>query len=454
MKRFRTCSLDQPFLLPPSLDDWLPEGHLARFVARVVDELDLSAIVSKYGRKDGRGKAAYHPVLLVRLLVYGYAVGQRSSRRIERATFDEVPFRYLAAGQHPDHDTIAAFRQTHLEELAQLFTQVLTLCQKAGLIQLGQIAIDGTKLAANASTHQSATYAKLSEREQRFAEQVEKLLAEAQAVDASEDEHYGRGRRGDELPDELATAEKQLARIRAAKQELEREARERAEQAQREKQAQGGKPRDEAQKKRWWRARQPAPSGQTQGNLTDPESRVMKDGASKRYLQGYNAQIAVDGAHQCIVAHAVTQQENDRQQLAPMLEQVQNNVQAKPELVIADTGYWNQEIVVAQQQAGYDVLVPPNGFSIWKKTGKLPANGAQGPVAVKMRERLMSDAGRQQYNRRCGIVEPVFALLKEQRGCRRFLLRGLKQVSAEWSLLCAVTNLWRLYRYAPQTVGT
>ena len=167
MKRFRTCSLDQPFLLPPSLDDWLPEGHLARFVARVVDELDLSAIVSKYGRKDGRGKAAYHPVLLVRLLVYGYAVGQRSSRRIERATFDEVLFRYLAAGQHPDHDTIAAFRQTHLEELAQLFTQVLTLCQKAGLIQLGQIAIDGTKLAANASTHQSATYAKLSEREQR-----------------------------------------------------------------------------------------------------------------------------------------------------------------------------------------------------------------------------------------------------------------------------------------------
>lgn len=453
MKRFRTCSLDQPFLLPPSLEDWLPEGHLARFVARVVDELDLRVIVSKYARRDGRGKAAYHPVLLVRLLIYGYAVGQRSSRRIERATFDAVPFRYLAAGQHPDHDTIAAFRQTHLEELAQLFTQVLALCQKAGLIKLGEIAIDGTKLAANASTRKSATYAKLTEREERFASEVQKLLEEAQAVDAKEDDQYGRGRRGDELPDELATTEKQLARIRAAKQELEREARERSEQTKREKQAQGGKPRDETQKKRWWRASKATPGAKSQGNLTDPESRVMKDGASKRFLQGYNAQIAVDGAHQCIVAHAVTQQENDRGQLAPMLEQVQYNVQAKPELVLADMGYWNQETVVAQQQAGYDVLLPPNGFSTWKRTGKLPANGARGPVAEKMRERLISDEGRHQYNRRCGIVEPVFALIKEQRGCRRFLLRGLKKASAEWSLLCTVTNLWRLYRYAPQAVG-
>lgn len=314
MKRFRTCALDQPFLLPPSLEDWLPEGHLARFVARIVDELDLSTIVSTYGRKDGRGKAAYHPVLLVRLLVYGYAVGQRSSQRIERATYDEVPFRYLAAGQHPDHDTVAAFRQTHLEDLAQLFMQVLSLCQKAGLIKLGQIAIDGTKIAASASTRQSACYAKLTEREDRFAGEVEKLLNEAQAVDASEDAQYGRERRGDELPEGLVTAQQQLARIRAAKQELEREARERAAQAQGEKAAQGGKPRDAAQKKRWQRASKAEPSAKSQGNLTDPESRVMKDGATKRFLQGYNAQIAVDGTHQCIVAHAVTQQENDRQQ--------------------------------------------------------------------------------------------------------------------------------------------
>jgi transposase len=452
MKRFRTCSLDQPYLLPPSLDDWLPEGHLARFVARVVDELDLSAIVSKYARRDGRGKAAYHPVLLVRLLVYGYAVGRRSSRRIERATYDEVPFRYLAAGQHPDHDTIAAFRQAHLEELAQLFVQVLALCQTAGLIKLGQIAIDGTKIAANASTRRSSCYSKLTEREQQFAAEVDKLLAVAQAVDASEDRQYGHGR-GDELPAELATAEKQLARIRAAKQELEREARERAEQAKQEKKAQCGKPRDETQRKRWQRARKATPGAKSQGNLTDPESRVMKDGASKRFLQGYNAQIAVDGAKQVIVAHAVTQQENDRRQLAPMIELVEHNLQAKPELVTADAGYWNQETVVAQQQTGYDVLVPPNGFSIWKRTGQLPANGARGVVADKMRERLVSDAGRQQYNRRCGIVEPVFGLIKEQRGCRRFLLRGLKKVAAEWSLLCAVTNLWRLYRYAPQAVG-
>jgi transposase len=172
------------------MEDWLPEGHLARFVARIVDELDLSTILSAYGRREGRGKAAYHPVLLVRLLVYGYAIGQRSSRRIGRATYDEVPFRDLAAGQHPDHDTIAAFRQSHLEQLAQLFVQVLALCQRAGLIKLGQIAIDGTKIAANASTRKSAGYAKLTEREQRFAAEVEKLLQAAQTVDANEDAQF------------------------------------------------------------------------------------------------------------------------------------------------------------------------------------------------------------------------------------------------------------------------
>ncbi len=260
-------------------------------------------------------------------------------------------------------------------------------------------------------------------------------------------------RRGDELPDELATAEKQLARIRAAKQELEREARERAERTKCEKQAQGGEPRDEAQEKRWQRAIKSEPAAKSQGNLTDPESRVMKDGATKRFLQGYNAQIAVDGTHQCIVGHAVTQQENDRQQLAPMLERVEQNLKVKPELVVADAGYWNQETIAAQQQAGYEVLVPPDGFSTWRRTGKLPANDARRPVAEKMRDRLMTEVGRQQYNRRCGIVEPVFGLIKEQRGCRRFLLRGLTKVAAEWALLCTVTNLWRLYRYTPQAVG-
>ncbi|MGJ5821008.1 transposase, partial [Paludibaculum fermentans] len=187
--------------------------------------LDLSPILDTHARKDGRGKAAYHPVLLVRLLVYGYAVGKRSSRQLERATFDEVPFRYLAADQHPDHDTISTFRQVHLQELAKLFLQVLALCRKAGMVQLGQIAIDGSKVAANASQRKSHSYAKLSEREQQWLETVDRLLKEAQAKDEQEDREFGPGRRGDELPEELATAQQQLARIRAAKKELEEEAR-------------------------------------------------------------------------------------------------------------------------------------------------------------------------------------------------------------------------------------
>jgi len=312
-KRFRTYDLNQVYLLPPSLHDWVPEDHLARFVAAVTAELDLSAIESTYERNDRRGKPAYHPLLLVRLLVYGYAIGMRSSRQIEKATYTDLAFRYLAADQHPDHDTIAAFRQTHLAALGQLFLQTLLLCQKAGLIKLGTIAIDGTKIAANASRQRTRRYERLTEKEQELAATVEKLLAEAQATDQQEDARYGTGRRGDELPAGLATAEGRLARIRAAKQELEREASERAEQAAREKAAQNGKARDEAQRKRWQRAR-PTPDAEAKANLTDPNSRLMVDGATKAYVQGYNAQVAVDGEAGVIVACAVTQQLNDKQQ--------------------------------------------------------------------------------------------------------------------------------------------
>src|SRR6476646_9186469 len=222
-ERFRSCSLDQPLLLPPSLQDWLPERHLARFIAQVVETLDLSRILSQYGRKDGRGKPAYHPTLMVRLLLYGYAVGVRSSRRIEKATYGEVAFRYLAADQHPDHDSIAEFRKVHLEQLSGLFLQALQLCQKAGLVKLGQVAIDGTKIAANASRQQSKKYERLSEKEQALLAEVQRLLAEAAALDQQEDEQFGKGQRGDELPEELSTAEQQLEKLRAAKRELERE---------------------------------------------------------------------------------------------------------------------------------------------------------------------------------------------------------------------------------------
>jgi transposase len=449
-KRFRTYDLNQVYLLPPSLHDWVPEDHLARFVAAVTAELDLCAIESTYERNDRRGKPAYHPLLLVRLLVYGYAIGMRSSRQIEKATYTDLAFRYLAADQHPDHDTIAAFRQTHLAALGQLFLQTLLLCQKAGLIKLGTIAIDGTKIAANASRQRTRRYERLTEKEQELAATVEKLLAEAQATDQQEDARYGTGRRGDELPAGLATAEGRLARIRAAKQELEREARERAEQAAREKAAQKGKARDEAQRKRWQRAR-PVPDPEAKANLTDPDSRLMVDGATKAYVQGYNAQVAVDGEAGVIVACAVTQQLNDKQQLTPLVEAVEKNLGARPVQVLADAGYWNEEQVAAQVERGMDVLVPPDAERR-KAEEPLAANAPRGPRATAMRERLGNEEELNKYRKRAGMVEPVFGIMKEQKHFRRFLLRGIDKVQAEWSFACATFNLWRMFRrgYEPQ----
>jgi len=438
-KRFRTYDLNQIYLLPPSLQEWLPEGHLARFVAAVTSELDLRAIESTYQRADGRGQPAYHPLLLVRLLVYGYAVGMRSSRQIEKATYTDLAFRYLAADQHPDHDTIAAFRQTHLAALGQLFLQTLRLCQKVGLIQLGTIALDGTKIAANASRQRTRSYERLREKEQELVALVEKLLAEAQATDQQEDVRYGAGRRGDELPAELATAERQLARVRAAKQELEREARQRAEQAAREKAEQKGKARDDGQRAR------PAPDPETKGNLTDPDSRLMRDGATKAYVQGYNAQVAVDGAAGVIVACAVTQQWNDRQQLTPLVEAVEENLGARPVQVLADAGYWNEEQVAAQAERGIDVLAPPDAPRR-QADEPLAANAPRGPRAKAMRERLRDKEERKKYRKRAGMVEPVFGITKEQKRFRRFSLRGIEKVQAEWSLACAAFNLWKMFR--------
>ena len=225
-KRFRVCSLDQEFLLPPSLQDWLPENHLARFIADVVNELDLSSIYAEYERKDGRGLSAYHPLLMTRLLLYGYCIGTTSSRKIEQATHDNVAFRYLSADQHPDHDTLAAFRQEHLEALAGLFVQALRLCQKAGLVKLGNVAIDGTKIKANASTRRSVGYEKISEREQHWRSEVERLLNQAQQTDQEEDQRFGAGQPADPLPDDLANAQKRLQRLQQAKRELEQEAKE------------------------------------------------------------------------------------------------------------------------------------------------------------------------------------------------------------------------------------
>src|SRR5215469_3891761 len=296
-KQFRSCSLDQPFLLPPCLQEWLPENHLACFVAEVVSQLDLTAIYECYERKDGRGLAAYHPEMLTRLLLYGYAIGESSSWRIEQATYDNLAFRYLAADQHPDHDTIANFRQQQLESLGCLFVQALQLCQKAGLVKLGHVAIDGTKLEANASRYKSMSYTKLSKLEQYWQEQAEAT----------------------KLPEKLASAQNRLRRLEQAKRELDQEAQQKLEEAQREWSSRGkrGRPRQgeepqlptkecHKQRKRYYRALRNAASPSRAGNLTDPDSRQMHDNGRGCIVQGYNAQLAVDGEKHVIVAAEVT----------------------------------------------------------------------------------------------------------------------------------------------------
>jgi len=446
-KRFRTCDLNQPFLLPPSLQDWLPEDHLARFVADVAEQLDLSAIYASHERRDGRGKAAYHPLLMTRLLLYAYCVGKPSSRKIEKATHDEVAFRYLAANQHPDHDTIAMFRQQHLETLAELFVQVLQLCREAEMVKLGHVALDGTKVRAQASKRRNLRYAQMEKKEQELSELVRQMLEEAAQVDAAEDARYGKGRRGDELPEQLATAEKRLAKLREWKQKMEQEARQKAAQAERERAAAGGKPRNEAEKKRWQRAKKNAESPAGQINQSDPDSRLMKDSASGGFLQGYNAQAVVDQRQQIIVVAEVTEQPNDKEQLGAMVKQAVQNLGAKPARLTADAGYWSEDELKQEVLQGMEVVVPPDSQSDHKAGQPLARNAPRSELAERMRIRLRDPAEKALYAMRKAIVEPVFGQIKERRGFRRFSLRGLARVRAEWALICLTHNLLKLHRH-------
>src|SRR5712692_7408615 len=323
---------EQRLLLPPDLREWLPEGHLALFVSDVVDELDLSPIVRHYESGDGRGRPPYHPLMMVKLLVYGYCIGKVSSRKIEKATYEDVGFRVLACNQHPDHDSIANFRQLHLQELAGLFVQVLQMCERAGLVKLGHVAIDGSKLRANASKHKAMSYDRMCEKEEQLRAEVERLLKEAEETDAAEDGRYGPGVRGDELPAELARRESRLRKIREAKASLEHEAKAVAEAAAAAAQAKlAARQQYEAETGQKAKGRAPTgpdpaqarPAAQAPRTCTDPDARIMKDGARTAVEQADNAPAAVDSQAQSIVAAAVTQDANDQQHLGPLLLAVQ-----------------------------------------------------------------------------------------------------------------------------------
>jgi transposase len=460
-KNFRTCDLNQPFLLPPSLQQWLPEDHLARFIADLADGLDLSKIYGYYGRRDGRGKAAYHPLMMVRSLLYGYCTGVMSSRRMERASYEDVAFRYLCANQHPDHDTIASFRQQHLAVLADLFTQVLQVCNKAGLVKLGHVAIDGSKQQANASKHKAMSYDRMDEKAAQLKAEVEKLLAQAAETDAAEDGLYGKGKRGDELPAELARRESRLKKIAEAKASLEQEAREAAEaqkKAVEEKLEQRRKKEEETGKKVGGRPpqvpdpEQARPEGKDQRNFTDPESRIMPDGARKgSFVQAYNVQIAVDSEAQIIVAAEITQQTNDKQQLAPMLAQVVTNMGAKPVAATADTGYFSVDQLNDERAAGIDLYIATGKQKHGQPEPPALTEPVEPPAEAesameKMKQKLKTEAGKALYKMRKAIVEPVFGQIKAARGIRAFLLRGMEKASAEWKLVCATHNLLKLFR--------
>ena len=419
-KTYRPYEPDQLLLMPPSLQDWVPEGHLARYVSDVVDGvLDLSAIEDTYDEE--RGYPPYHPAMMVKLLLYAYCTGTYSSRRIADKIRDSVAFRFLAASNEPDFRTISDFRKRHGEALKGLFDQVLQLCREAGLVKLGRVAIDGTKIKANASKHKAMSYGRMKQKESETLRQVKEILRRAEQIDEEEDRRYGRDKRGEELPEELATREGRLKKLREAKAALEAEARRKAE-------AEGKDPK------------QAKPPDKAQRNFTDPESKIQK--TSDGFIQGYNAQIAVDEQFQIIVAQHVTPAAVDVNEIVPAVESIEAAMGRSPEQVVADAGYWSEQNVVRLEAKGIESFIATEKM----KHGEIPpAPRGRLPKEMttrqRMARRLRTKRGRKIYARRKAVAEPVFGQIKHARGFTQFLRRGLERVGQEWALVCLAHNL-------------
>ena len=443
-RMFRPYDPEELWLLPPSPRDWLPEDHLAYFLSDLVEELNLAPILATYGSVT-RGTPPYHPQLLVKVLLYAYAVGIPASRQIARKLEEDVAFRVLAANQRPDFRTLSDFRKQHLSALAELFVQVLQLCQRAGLVTLGHIALDGTKVKANASKHKAMSYGRMVTDEARLQAEVTALLTEAEAADARDDVAYGPTRRGDELPAELARREQRLHTIRAAKAVLEQEAQ--AEAALK-RAAQGTGVPDRPRRGRPPQPPRSEPPPKAQRNFTDPESRIMPASDAKgSVVQGYNCQAAVDARAQIIVAADVTDEANDKQQAQPMLTQAVANTGQVPRIASMDTGYFSEVNVTALTALGCLPLVPPDRQLHSQARPAAPRGRPPMSLSVadRMRRTLRTHRGRRLYARRKAIVEPVFGQIKQGRGYRQFLLRGLRQVRGEWALICTTHNMLKLW---------
>ena len=436
-KTFRDWSLDQALLLPPSVHDFVPAGHLSRFVvALVTEELDLSAILASY--RGEKGQPPYHPAMMVVLLLYAYAVGIYSSRRIARACVERVDFMTVVALDGPDFRTISEFRRRHLAGLSALFVQVLKLCKQAGLVKLGHVALDGTKIKANASKHKAMSYERMKKREIELQAEVDGWLKAAEAADAAEDKAFGADKRGDEMPDWVADKRARLARIGQAKAELEAEAKAKAADEQAVRKKNDDKPRPGR------KAAPPsdAPEPKAQRNFTDPESRILK--TKDGYIQGYNAQAAVDAQAQIIVAHTLSNNGNDQAQLAPLLDRIKANLGGNPREVSADAGYCsaaNLRTVSRRRIKGY---IATGRQQHGNKSATAKRWAKPGSLVARMSTKLRRAGYRSRYRLRKQVVEPVFGQIKQARGFRQFLLRGIEKVKAEWALICIAHNLRKL----------
>lgn len=433
-KRFRDWDVGQAWLLPRSVLELVPEGHAAHFIRDLVrEELDLSAILEGY--ESSRGQPPYHPVMMTALLLYSYSRGIYSSRRIAGGCQERVDFMAVTAMQQPDFRTISDFRKRHLTALSDLFGQVLHLCREAGLVKLSHVALDGTKVKANASKHKSMSYERMEAEEKRLEEEIRGWFERAEAIDEEEDELYGKDRRGDELPDWVANREKRRQKIREAKEALEREAREEAE-------ALEGKKAVELSPRKREIKRTGKPPKKGQRNFTDPESRIMRTG--KEYVQGFNCQAAVDSEAQVIVARGVVNRQNDADQLVPMLDQIRANLGRQTRELSADFGYCTDEnlkelkrrrvrgyVATGRQRHGAKAPDPARRGSRWKE---------------EMTRRIRLGGFRSRYRLRKHTVEPVFGQIKDPMGFTRFFLRGIENVTREWSLVCIAHNLRKLTR--------
>jgi len=437
-KTFRAWRLDEPLLLPPSVQDFVPQDHLSRFVVSLVREsLELRAIYAAYSGE--KGQPPYDPAMMVALLLYSYAVGLYSSRRIARACAERTDFLMIVALDAPDFRTISEFRRRHLAALSALFVQVLRLAEGAGLVTLGHVALDGTKIKANASKHKAMSYERMTKREAELKAEVERWLAAAEAADAEEDRLYG-DKRGDEMPDWVADKRQRLEKIAEAKAALEAQAKAAAEEETRRRAAAEEKRKAEGRKKNGKAPAPPKsePEGKTQRNFTDPESRILK--TKDGYIQGYNAQAAVDAKAQIVVAHALTPGQSDQDQLVPLVEAIADDLGRLPKEASADAGYCSEANLAALAERGIAAYIATGRA---KRPGDAKRKSA-GPLTQAMRTKLKRAGRRSRYRLRKQVVEPVFGQIKQARGFRQFLLRGSDKVADEWALICTAHNILKL----------